>query len=149
MIEATFGEKLSNQTYVDRKGVYAIILNEKKEIAVVKIPHGYFLPGGGLEGDESQQKCLKRECIEELGWDIEINEYVCCADNYHFSFYRNKYLHSISYFYLVTKLEKMTEPIELDHELVWIPIEECSEKLFLKHQAYAVEKAVEMKYLNN
>lgn len=146
MIEATFGEKLPNETYVDRKGVYAIIINENQEVACVKIPHGYFLPGGGLEGDENHPTCLKRECIEELGWDIKINEYVGCADNYHYSIYRHKYLHSISYFYLATQLEKVAVPIELDHELVWLPIQECLEKLFLKHQAYAVEKAVKMQF---
>ena len=81
MVEAVFGEKLADQTYIDRKGVYAIIMNEKNEVATVKLPHGYFLPGGGLEGEESKEACLRRECLEELGWEIEINEYVCQAAN--------------------------------------------------------------------
>ena len=52
MVDDVFGEKLSGQTYVDREGVYAIILNDKNEVATIRLPHGYFLPGGGLEGTE-------------------------------------------------------------------------------------------------
>ena len=54
MTNDVFGEKLVNQTYVDREGVYAVILNDKNEVATVRLPHGYFLPGGGLEGVESK-----------------------------------------------------------------------------------------------
>lgn len=34
----------------------------------------YVLPGGGQEGGETLQETLKRECIEELGADIEVGE---------------------------------------------------------------------------
>ena len=47
MVDDVFGEKLSGQTYVDREGVYAIILNDKNEVATIRLPHGYFFPGGG------------------------------------------------------------------------------------------------------
>ena len=33
MTNDVFGEKLVNQTYVDREGVYAVILNDKNEVA--------------------------------------------------------------------------------------------------------------------
>ena len=116
MVEAVFGEKLADQTYIDRKGVYAIIMNEKNEVATVKLPHGYFLPGGGLEGEESKEACLRRECLEELGWEIEINEYVCQAANYHFSIYRDKYLYSTVNFYLQTKWDEVHKPINNNHK---------------------------------
>ena len=72
MVDDVFGEKLSGQTYVDREGVYAIILNDKNEVATIRLPHGYFLPGGGLEGTESKEACLRRECLEELGWRLKL-----------------------------------------------------------------------------
>lgn len=34
----------------------------------------YVLPGGGQEGGETLQETLTRECIEELGADIEVGE---------------------------------------------------------------------------
>lgn len=144
MLESVFGEKLANQTYIDREGVYAIILNEKNEVATVKLPQGYFLPGGGLEGEESKEACLRRECIEELGWDIEINQYVCQASNYHHSIYRNDYYHSTGYFYLATKLEQVAQPIEQDHKLVWLSLEECLSELHLDHQAWAIEQVTQI-----
>ena len=60
MVDDVFGEKLAGQTYVDREGVYAIILNDKNEVATIRLPHGYFLPGGGLEGTESKELSLRR-----------------------------------------------------------------------------------------
>ena len=35
MVDDVFGEKLSGQTYVDREGVYAIILNDKNDVIYV------------------------------------------------------------------------------------------------------------------
>lgn len=144
MTNDVFGEKLLNQTYVDREGVYAIILNDKNEVATVRLPHGYFLPGGGLEGFESKEECLRRECIEELGWNIEINQFVCKASNYYYSVYRHLYLHATGHFYLATKLEQIAQPIECDHELVWLSLDECLSQLHLDHQAWAVEKAMQL-----
>lgn len=142
MIEDIFGEKLPNQQYKDRRGVYAIILNEKNEVATVKLPHGYVLPGGGVEGDETKDECLRRECLEELGWEIEINQFVCVASNYHYSMYRKQYLHSIGYFYLATHVRQVTAPIEKDHQLVWMSLEDCRLHLILDHQAWAIEKVM-------
>jgi len=30
-----------------RIGIYAVIINSKQELAVIRTPKGYFLPGGG------------------------------------------------------------------------------------------------------
>lgn len=32
----------------------------------------YVFPGGGIEEGETKEACIKRECKEELGIDIEI-----------------------------------------------------------------------------
>ncbi len=36
----------------------------------------YVFPGGGIEEGETKEACIKRECKEELGIDIEIKKYV-------------------------------------------------------------------------
>ena len=144
MVDDVFGEKLSGQTYVDREGVYAIILNDKNEVATIRLPHGYFLPGGGLEGTESKEACLRRECLEELGWEIEINQFVCKASNYYYSMYRDLYLHSRGHFYLATYLEQVAQPIEHDHELVWMSLEDCLSQLHLDHQAWAIKQVTHL-----
>ena len=42
----------------------------------------YFLPGGGIEGTETKDECLHRELLEELGWEIEIDQYIGNAMRY-------------------------------------------------------------------
>ncbi|GEM_PF-5277351 len=72
--EITFGEKLKNTTYFERKAVYGIVFDEGK-IAAVKTPKGYFLPGGGIERNENHTQCLEREFMEETGYEIEVGRY--------------------------------------------------------------------------
>lgn len=36
----------------------------------------YVFPGGGIEEGETKEDCIKRECKEELGINIEIKKYV-------------------------------------------------------------------------
>lgn len=61
-----FGTK-ENINYIDRVGVYLVPMKEGK-IGVVKTSKGYFLLGGGLGDDESYEECIKRECLEEVGY---------------------------------------------------------------------------------
>lgn len=46
-----FGEK-KNKTYLDRKGAYIIPIRDEK-VGVVETPKGFFLLGGGIDGEET------------------------------------------------------------------------------------------------
>ena len=62
---------------IERRGVYAIIQNEKGEylLQYYKKPNYYWLPGGGIDEGESELECLKRELAEETGYtNIQIDE---------------------------------------------------------------------------
>lgn len=37
---------------------------------------GYFLPGGEIGNNETHEECLKRECSEEIGYNIMFGEYI-------------------------------------------------------------------------
>ena len=54
-------------------------------------------------------------------------------------------MHSIGNFYLAKLVGKVSEPIEEDHELVWLEIEEAYEKLLLEHQVWAIKQALILK----
>ena len=54
-----------------RVAVKAILLNDKKEIALVGTQNR-LLPGGGVENGESLTGAMKRECLEECGYEVEI-----------------------------------------------------------------------------
>lgn len=140
MEQAVFGEKLKGKEYKDRYGAYVLIFDENNRIATVKTPRSYFLPGGGIERNETPEECAIRECIEELGYLINIKELLCKGELYHWAVGAGCYLHSIGNFYVVDSFTKIKEPIEEDHELLWLSVDECLAKLCLKHQAWAVEK---------
>lgn len=76
-IEKAFGERLKEIEYKDRVGAYAIILNEDNSLLTVKTDKGYFLIGGGIKYDETCTACIKRECIEEAGLDVEVKDFIC------------------------------------------------------------------------
>jgi mutator protein MutT len=57
-------------------GVRAIVTNDKNEILLVK--HTYqnywFLPGGGVDKGETFEQAIRRELIEETGYEANIIE---------------------------------------------------------------------------
>lgn len=142
--DMVFGKKIDGETYDTREGVYGILFRDNK-VGVIKTSTGYFLPGGGIEDGESHMQCLKREFIEETGYDIDIRSYIGRASKFHFSniYFRHRYL--IGNFYFVDLKEKIAEKIEKDHELLWLSQNDAIRKLFLENQKWAVEKAIDIK----
>lgn len=102
----TFGIKKAGISYKERVGVYAVIWNDVRRIAMVKTPGGYFLPGGGINANETHRECLERELAEELGWQIEIQQYIGCAQRHFYSTNEQIYRSSIGYFYIAKKTER-------------------------------------------
>jgi 8-oxo-dGTP diphosphatase len=142
--EKVFGEKLSGVNYIDRIGVYGIVIDNEGKIATIKTPTGYFLPGGGIEIGETHKECIEREFIEETGFEVLIEKYIGMASLYHIS-KTNQYLHGIGYFYTVNLKSMTNKKTEEDHELIWIEQGKCVRSLFLEHQAWAVSEALKGK----
>ncbi len=62
------------------KRARAIIIEEEKVLLMHRVKHGHeywVFPGGGIdEGDKSIEDGLKRECLEELGVEVEVKDLV-------------------------------------------------------------------------
>ena len=139
MIKFSINQPEKDKKYTKRPGAYGIIKNTDNLVAVIKTKTGFFLPGGGIENEESPDECLKRECLEEIGVAIsELNNFAC--GNYHFySTTLNIDMESVGYFF-TCKIDKFLEiETEIDHELIWLKLEEAILSLYLDNQKEAVK----------
>ena len=75
-----FGTK-EDASYLDREGAYIVPIKDDK-IGVIKTPKGYFLLGGGIDKGESHKDAIKRECLEETGYTVNIKQKLCSAEAY-------------------------------------------------------------------
>ncbi len=68
VIAAVYNQNPNNTE--SRHGVYAIIENDKNEylLQYYRNKNYFWLPGGGIETNESEIECLNREIIEETGY---------------------------------------------------------------------------------
>ena len=127
--------------YIDREGAYLIPVRNNK-IGVIKTNKGYFFLGGGLDKNESYVDCIKRECIEETGYTVVIKEKICSAEAY-ITHPELGYFHPIQSYYVGELKERVTEPTETDHILMWFKYEEIKGKMFAEMQNWALEQCAE------
>ena len=84
--------------------VYGLLIKDKTEILLsdeyVLDTFMTKLPGGGLEFGEGPEDCIKRECIEELGQEIEIINHFYTTGFYQKALYYTDH-QLISIYYLI------------------------------------------------
>lgn len=142
MITHTFGERLKSEHYHIRIGVYGILFDPViDKLVVVSPPNGsYLLPGGEKEQQETDEETLKRECIEELGFQVEVGQYRGAGEDYFYSTHRKKYYHNPAYFYLIDSFEKLGEPLEDFNRVEWMTLPEALKKLKRGSHRWVVEQ---------
>ena len=141
------GKKDENVEYRKRPGAYAIIINKNDDkIGIVKVitdegVENFYL-GGGIEEGETKLEALKREMIEEAGYTIknikeleEVGSYIFAEDH--------GYIEVIASVYIAEFDKKVAEPIEKDHNVIWVKPEEYVDKMFREWQIYIMEKFIE------
>lgn len=133
-----FGKRNKNETYVDRIGAY-IIAEKDGYFAAVETPRGFFLIGGGIENNESHIDCIKRECLEETGRNVQIDGYLCSAEIFTVHDRLGPF-HPVQYYYYGKLSDVAAVPIENDHNLRWLSYPDYCGKLFVQAQCWAVQK---------
>lgn len=140
-----FGHREEGIHYIKRPGVYGICFDERNnelQVAVINTPRGYFLPGGGIEDGEDHNACLKREFVEETGYDIELADFIGKADQVGFTPRTKRYLELQGSFYIVRINEFVGGKVEEDHELNWLNVTVAVDKMHLEYQGYAIREAL-------
>lgn len=132
-----FGIK-ENALYEDREGAYLIPMKDNK-IGVVQTPKGYFFLGGGLNSNESHCDCIKRECMEEAGYEVTVKEKICSAETY-CKHPIIGFFHPIQIYYSGELKERISEPTEKDHKFLWVEYDALRGKMYLEMQNWALEQ---------
>ena len=134
-----FGIRLAGIDYIDRPGVYAVMENSHKQVAVIKTQIGYFLPGGGVEMDEAEVEALKREVLEETGYQISVLSEIGMALEYIQAYSDGKYYRIRSTFYKVRIDSQSGNGVEQDHQLAWYSQKDAVRLLTRQSQAWAIQ----------
>lgn len=137
-----FGEKKQGIHYTVRIGAHCIVFNKSRDkILLVSPPNGsYLLPGGEIEHQETHIEALKRESMEELGFEVEAGEYLGEAEDYYYSAHRKNHYHNPAHFYIVSSWEKVGEPLEDFNTLNWVTIPEALQLLKRGSHRWAIEQ---------
>jgi 8-oxo-dGTP diphosphatase len=138
-----FGKKLDDMAYIDRPGAYAVIEKKDKQIAVIETRNGYFLPGGGIDPGETELGALRRELMEEIGYQVSVIEEIGSTIEYIKVSREEKYYQIRSRFYRVQLETKVGEGIESDHRLLWLSQEDALQLLTRQGQVWAVSMRTE------
>lgn len=132
-----FGEK-APVPYYDRKGAYLIPVKDNK-IAVIKTPKGLFFLGGGIENGETDEACIRCECLEESGVEVTIGEKIGSAETFT-THPRLGPFHPIQTYYAGEILKQVQAPLEKDHTLLFGSFQEPDGKLFAEMQNWALQE---------
>lgn len=138
------GEKEQNITYTKRPGAYAIIINkEDDKIGIVTDgEERFFYLGGGIEEGETKLEALKREIREEAGYSLKNSKEFAEVGSYLYSEEKG-YLEVIASVYIAEFDEKIAEPIEKDHTVLWVKPEEYVNKMFREWQNDIMRRWIE------
>ncbi|MBQ8278482.1 MAG: NUDIX domain-containing protein [Roseburia sp.] len=133
-----YGENRFEKYTKIREACRGIVISDEKILLSYEVNcDQYFIPGGGLEQNESLEECCIRELAEETGYIVRpIKQYLTINEYY------EEWLFVSHYFIceVVGKTERsLTErEIEVGLEPRWIPLNEAIE-IYSKHQDYANE----------
>jgi 8-oxo-dGTP diphosphatase len=132
-----FGPASPGVIYHPRPAVFGLVV-EDGQLACVRVTRDtpYLdLPGGALDGDETESQALVREFVEETGMTVRPVARIAEAGQ---TFRRSDEVpvNNLGGFWTCERLAlDPARKIEGDHELVWLP--PCAALAALRHDAHA------------
>ena len=138
-----FGRPEPGHSYEDRPTAFGLVFRDGR-LACVRVDRGegsyYDLPGGAIDGDETEEQAMVREFVEETGLTIRPDQRLGEAGQY-FLKSDGRAVNNLAGFWTAeVEREDPTTKIEDDHELHWLdPQRALSE---LRHDAHAWAVAI-------
>jgi len=133
-----FGTARPGLDYRLRPTAFGLVFHEGK-LACVRVDRGegsYFdLPGGAVDGDETEEQAVVREFLEETGMTVRPLTRVAEASQY-FRKSDGQPINNIGGFWIAEQLSlDPAAKVEADHEPVWLDPNEALAQL--RHDAHA------------
>lgn len=132
----------------DRPTGKVVLFNEENKIALIgsKVNDFFLLPGGGIEGDESIIEGIKRECREETGCAIELQDLLGVTED----FRQRDSKHCISFGYSAKAISYgaplfTADEADIGAYVKWLSLPEAVELFRLQEEKV---KAGEVKFYN-
>ena len=139
LTDKTFGAPVEGVSYPDRTGAYLVLVRDGR-VGAVRSLGAYSLPGGGVKDGESHEECILRETLEEIGYDVRVDELIVSADAYVTHPELGAY-HPIQFYYSGELLDPLVEDGGTDGtQLEWVPLDRIDELLFVPMQRWAVRQ---------
>jgi len=139
---------ITNVIWKDRPTGKVVLFDKENNVALIgnKVNNFFLLPGGGIEGSESILEGIRRECQEETGCEIEIQEFIGITED----FRARDSKHCISHGYSARAISygtpTLTESeIDIGAYVKWVPLPEA---INLFSQQESKVKAGEVKFYN-
>ena len=132
-----FGRADAGVDYLHRPATFGLVFHDEK-IACVRVTRDipyYDLPGGAVDGVETEEQALVREFVEEAGMTVSLIERIAQAGQY-FRKSDGQPVNNVGGFWIAGMLAlDPSRKVEDDHELVWLhPRTALAE---LRHDAHA------------
>lgn len=129
-----YGTKVPGLTYLARSAAYALIVRDGR-LALMRQDGKLDLPGGGIEGDETPEKAVIRECREEAGFEVTVGAFVGEVLQYFINTDGKPYANHARIYLADIVAERPDSKMEMDHDTEWLtPVEAL---LALEKEGYA------------
>ena len=133
-----FGTAGPGLVYRPRPTAFGLVFVEGR-LACVRVDRGadsYFdLPGGAIDGDETEQQAVVREFLEETGMTVRPLARLTEASQF-FRKSDGEPINNIGSFWIAEQVSlDPAAKVEADHELVWLEPTEALARL--RHEAHA------------
>ncbi len=138
MARLQFGTAAPGLDHRPRPTAFGLVF-ESGKLACVRVDRGegsYFdLPGGAVDGDETEEEAVVREFLEETGMTVRPLTRIAGASQY-FRKSDGEPINNIGGFWILEQLSlDPAAKVEADHDLIWLDPQEALAQL--RHDAHA------------
>ena len=122
--------------YYNREACFGIYVEDGKILLALNVERNQIeMVGGGKQSGETNEECLSREFMEEIGAKIE--DLIPFADIKCYWKSEYAYMCTFAHFFIVNQVF-FEEKSSYDHKLVYTPVEQASDLLNLLYQKEAI-----------